>query len=199
MRSAPRRSAACPSAKSLAALHGGRERCGRGRQGAAIRGLADWPDPAAMPDLLAIARTAQSQVHKVLALRGLIRLAALPKVRPPEATVKLLAEALSLARRAEEKKHGPGRVGRGPHPAGLGTGRGLPGRQGTGNRGGHGRREDRQEPAGTESGRGHRRGPEGPGRCAKSPAARQVAEGAMLSWPTWSTSPRRAWPAAPTA
>jgi len=71
---------------------------------AAIRGLADWPDAAAIEDLLGIARSAESQVHKVLALRGLMRLAGLPSGRPAQETVKLLAEAMALAPRVEEKK-----------------------------------------------------------------------------------------------
>jgi hypothetical protein len=54
--------------------------------------------------LLAIARSSSRPVHKVLALRGVIRLASLPNAGPADQVVKRLAEALGLATRAEEKK-----------------------------------------------------------------------------------------------
>ncbi len=92
------------SGKSLAALRTAAGDADASVKDAALRGLASWPDAAAVPDLMAIARTAESQVHKVLALRGLIRLAGLPNVRPTGETVKLLGEVLKLAKRAEEKR-----------------------------------------------------------------------------------------------
>ena len=44
-------------------------------QDAAVRVLAGWSDLAAAPDLLTLARTSKSTVHRVLALRGYLRLA----------------------------------------------------------------------------------------------------------------------------
>jgi hypothetical protein len=84
----------------------------------AVRGLADWPDPAAAPDLVAIARSAGSPTHKILALRGLIRLAALPG-NPGEQAVKWLAEAMSLASRPDEKKLALAALGGINHAAAL--------------------------------------------------------------------------------
>jgi HEAT repeat protein len=93
-----------PGAKSLSALRAAAGDAEPSVKDAAIRGLAEWPDPAAIDDLAAIARSAASQAHKVLALRGLVRLVALPSDRPAPESVKLLAEALALSGRAEEKK-----------------------------------------------------------------------------------------------
>ena len=93
-----------PGTKSLAALRAAAGDAEPSVKDAAIRGLAEWPDPAAIDDLAAISRSAASQAHKVLALRGLVRLAAMPSDRPAAKTVGLLAEALALSGRSEEKK-----------------------------------------------------------------------------------------------
>jgi len=58
-----------------------------------------------LPDLFETARTADSSAHQVLALRGALRLIGLrTPPRPPRETVKLLAEAMSLAKQPEEKR-----------------------------------------------------------------------------------------------
>ncbi|MBM4036288.1 MAG: hypothetical protein FJ291_31515 [Planctomycetes bacterium] len=93
-----------PSAKGLEALRAAVKDADAAVKDVAIRGLCDWPDAAPMPDLVAIARTAESQVHKVLALRGFIRLAALPSDRPAEQAAKLFADAMALAASPDDKK-----------------------------------------------------------------------------------------------
>ncbi|MBM4037974.1 MAG: hypothetical protein FJ290_05620 [Planctomycetes bacterium] len=93
-----------PSAKALDPLRLGMMDADAAVKDAAIRGLAEWPDSAPMPALIKIAGTAESPVHKVLALRGFIRMAALPSERPAEQTAKLLADALALAASPEDKK-----------------------------------------------------------------------------------------------
>lgn len=108
-----------PSARSLAALRAAAGDADPTVKDAAIRGLAGWPDAAALPDLAAIARSAPSQVHKVLALRGFIRLASQPKVRPAAETVKLLGQALERAKRTEEKRAVLAALAEAPHAAGL--------------------------------------------------------------------------------
>jgi hypothetical protein len=108
-----------PSAKSLAVLQAAVNDAEASVQDAAIRALAEWPDAAAGADLLRIARIDKSQVHQVLALRGVIRLAALPNAGPPEQTVQQLAEALALATRGEEKKLVLAALAEVPHPAAL--------------------------------------------------------------------------------
>jgi hypothetical protein len=85
----------------------------------AIRGLAQWPNAAAAPDLLAIARADKSATHKILALRGVIRLAGPAGNVPAEQAVKMLAEAMALAARAEEKKLALAALGEVKHAAAM--------------------------------------------------------------------------------
>ena len=91
------------SAKALEAVRKALDDEDADVEDAAIRGLAAWPDAAPMADLLQIAKSAQSQTHKVLALRGVARMAGLPG-RPAKQAADLLAEAMELAPRAEERK-----------------------------------------------------------------------------------------------
>jgi HEAT repeat protein len=72
---------------------------------AAILALGEWPDPAPIPDLFQAARAATDPAQQVLALRGALKLLGLPTpARPAPETVKLLAEAMALARQPEEKR-----------------------------------------------------------------------------------------------
>lgn len=71
---------------------------------AAVRGLVNWSDAAPIEDLLELARSSDNQVHKVLALRGVTRMAVLPDKRPAREKVKQLADAMDVAARPEEKK-----------------------------------------------------------------------------------------------
>lgn len=70
----------------------------------AVLALAEWPNPDPMPDLLEVARSDASSALQILALQSYLRLAALPSTRTPSQTVSLLAEAMKLARRADEKR-----------------------------------------------------------------------------------------------
>lgn len=70
----------------------------------AIRALGDWPDPMPLQDLLNIARSDGDATKQVLALRGYIKLIALPANRSAAETVKLLADAMSAAKQSQEKK-----------------------------------------------------------------------------------------------
>ncbi len=71
---------------------------------AAIRALADWPDAAAAPDLLAIAQNSTEQTQQVLALRGYVRVVRLESRRSPAETAKMLIAALEVAKRPDEKR-----------------------------------------------------------------------------------------------
>jgi len=71
---------------------------------AAVRALADWPDPQPLPDLLNLAKTGANTVERALALRGYIKLVSLPANRSAAEAVKLLEGALALAARADEKR-----------------------------------------------------------------------------------------------
>lgn len=67
---------------------------------AAIHALADWPDPAPMPELLNLARGGTEQSEQILALRGYIRLAGL---LTGNVRLKAYRDAMSVAVRPEEK------------------------------------------------------------------------------------------------
>jgi HEAT repeat protein len=71
---------------------------------AAIRALADWPDAEPLSDLMKIAKTDSDSTSQVLALRGYIKLLEIPTNRGTTETVKLLSDAMDIAKRAEEKK-----------------------------------------------------------------------------------------------
>ncbi len=68
----------------------------------ALRVLCDWPAPDALPDLMPLARAAADPRFKILALRGVIRLAPLQAVSA-ERKAASLREAMDLAERNEEK------------------------------------------------------------------------------------------------
>ncbi|HEY3320139.1 MAG TPA: ThuA domain-containing protein [Planctomycetota bacterium] len=70
---------------------------------AALRALADWPDPEASPDLLAIVQEDENLTHHVLAMRGFLRLVTLPGAFERPKMTELLQQALTAARRDEEK------------------------------------------------------------------------------------------------
>ena len=71
---------------------------------AAVRSLASWPDAQAAPALLEIVKTTKNTTHRILALRGYVRLLALDAGRDPKTTVRKYAEAMSLAQRPDAKK-----------------------------------------------------------------------------------------------
>jgi len=76
----------------------------------AIRGLAEWPDPAAAADILAIATSATSTSHHVLALRGYIRLAGTQTLKAQE-RLQMYSKAMSVAKRDDEKRQALGGLG----------------------------------------------------------------------------------------
>jgi HEAT repeat protein len=69
----------------------------------AARVLADWNDAAAIPDLLALARSSDHETYRVLAFRGAMRLLSAKKEAPAE-MVKDLDAAMKVAPQADEKK-----------------------------------------------------------------------------------------------
>lgn len=73
-------------------------------QTAAIRALAaDWPTPEPVVDLLKIAESSDNRVHRILALRGFVRLLGLESERPAKETIAMYKKAMSLAPDAGEK------------------------------------------------------------------------------------------------
>jgi hypothetical protein len=70
---------------------------------AAIRGLVEWPDDEPMAELFKIAQISESEVHRVLALRGYVRMIGLEERSPKEA-VKMYRLAMSQAADTSAKK-----------------------------------------------------------------------------------------------
>jgi HEAT repeat protein len=74
-------------------------------QDTAVRALAKWPDTTAAEALLEIFQNTQSQTHRLLALRSLVRLLALPDDnRRVQGTLEIYGQVISSARGPEEKK-----------------------------------------------------------------------------------------------
>lgn len=71
---------------------------------AAIRSLAEWPDPTPLKDLLDLAQKDPDAANQTLALRGYITLLSTPANRGASQTVVLLGDALKVAKRPEEKR-----------------------------------------------------------------------------------------------
>jgi HEAT repeat protein len=73
-------------------------------QTAAIRALAEWPTPEPVADLLKVAESSDNQVHRILALRGFIRLLGLESRRSAEELLQMYKKAMDLAPNAVEKR-----------------------------------------------------------------------------------------------
>ncbi|MGB2861685.1 MAG: HEAT repeat domain-containing protein [Sedimentisphaerales bacterium] len=73
-------------------------------QTAAIRALADWPTPEPATGLLKVAESSGNKVHRILALRGFVRLLGLVSDRSASETIEMYKKAMSLAPDAGEKK-----------------------------------------------------------------------------------------------
>ena len=71
---------------------------------AAVRALAGWPDAHAAPALLVIVKATKNRTQRILALRGYVRLLGMDAGASPEQAVRKYAEAMMLAKRADEKK-----------------------------------------------------------------------------------------------
>jgi len=73
-------------------------------KGAAIRALAEWPTSEPAVDLLKAAENSENKVHRILALRGSVRLLGLDSKRAPEETIEMYKKAMTLAPDAGERK-----------------------------------------------------------------------------------------------
>lgn len=73
-------------------------------QTAAIRSLAEWPSAEPVTELLNVAQKPGNQVHRILALRGFVRLLGLSSERPVEETLTLYKTAMSLSTDVGEKR-----------------------------------------------------------------------------------------------
>jgi HEAT repeat protein len=73
-------------------------------KGAAIRALAEWPTSEPAADLIKAAENSENKVHRILALRGAVRLLGLDNKRNAEETIGMYKKAMSLSPDAGEKK-----------------------------------------------------------------------------------------------
>ena len=73
-------------------------------QEACIRALAGWPTAEPVADLLKVVQTSDNKLHRVLALRGYVRLIGLDSSRPAEETIDMYRQAMELASNVSEKK-----------------------------------------------------------------------------------------------
>lgn len=71
---------------------------------AAILALSSWPDAGPSEQLLRVAQTSDSQVERVLALRGYIELTRIESDRPESESIDRLQAAMSLATETSEKR-----------------------------------------------------------------------------------------------
>ncbi|RPI28878.1 MAG: hypothetical protein EHM61_03600 [Acidobacteria bacterium] len=88
-------------------------------QDTAVRALSDWGDQTTSGELAKLARSSSNPAHRVLGLRGYVRLASAGQGRNPEERIAMLREAVTLAERTEEKKLVLGALGGVPSAAVL--------------------------------------------------------------------------------
>lgn len=81
---------------------------------AAVRALAQWPDPAPLADLRTVAKADGDNVVRILALRGWIGMIGKSGLKTEE-KVQSFREAMELSTRPEEKRQVLGEVGRVGH------------------------------------------------------------------------------------
>jgi len=82
-------------------------------QEAAVRALCDWPSAEPAEDVLKIARQSSNENHRLLALRGYLRIASLDAL-PPQRRLMMIQESLRLAKRDEERTLAIGALARAP-------------------------------------------------------------------------------------
>ena len=71
---------------------------------AAIRALSDWPDNTPVATLYSIATSARSDVHRILGLRGYVRMLSLDSISTPAENVEKYRDAMTLAQNDGEKR-----------------------------------------------------------------------------------------------
>ncbi len=86
---------------------------------AAVRAMAAADDPAVLPDLLGVIKSSSNKTHRVLALRGYTRIAALGGRRAEGETLKHLKAVLPAAQEPDEKKIVLGALGNTQNAAAL--------------------------------------------------------------------------------
>ncbi|MBN2315184.1 MAG: HEAT repeat domain-containing protein [Sedimentisphaerales bacterium] len=88
-------------------------------QTAAIRALSEWPSPEPINDLLKVAEGSENKVHRILALRGFVRLLGLESKRSAEELLEMYKKAMNLAPDVGEKQRVLSGLGNVKSPAAL--------------------------------------------------------------------------------
>jgi len=105
--------------KALAALRKAAGDSDAAVRDTAIRTLADVAGPSAAPDLLRLAREADAETHRVLALRGYWRMLGEATGLPPTERLRLVREGLKAAQRPDDRKRALAVLGQVAHPDAL--------------------------------------------------------------------------------
>lgn len=105
--------------RALAALRDALDSNSQAVRDTAIRALAACPNPRARDTLLDICDTAGNDTHRILALRGYVRLLDLDDRISPRKKAALYAQAMSRATAAGEKKQVLAALARVSHPEAL--------------------------------------------------------------------------------
>ena len=92
------------SSKALSPLREALKDANKNVRDAAVRAMAEWPNAAVVTDLFGIAKTSPDTVHRVLALRGYVRVVGLRSKRPAKETLRMYQQAMDIAQRPDEKK-----------------------------------------------------------------------------------------------
>ena len=90
------------NARALAALQGALKDGTAAERDAAVRALADWPAPSATGVLLSVFQNTQDPTHRILLLRGLVRLLGAESGRTPAQTLDLCKQVMQQARGTDE-------------------------------------------------------------------------------------------------
>ncbi len=91
-------------AKALDSVRAAMSDAGDKTKDAAFRALTNWPDAVPMNELLSLAQSSTNETHRVLALRGFVRMAGLPGARSPKETLALFAGAHTAIKSADDRK-----------------------------------------------------------------------------------------------
>lgn len=94
--------AACGGAEALQAVRSRLKDANAETGDAAVKALANWPDAAAADDLLTLIKAAEKPAHRVLALRGYLRLAR--EAKDDAVRVKMLEQVRPLTTTADGKR-----------------------------------------------------------------------------------------------
>ncbi|MBT3376757.1 MAG: hypothetical protein HN742_14865 [Lentisphaerae bacterium] len=89
---------------ALAAIRADIQHAEQSVRDGAVRALADWPDQGALEPLYTVIQTGKSETHKVLALRGYVRLLAKATGIPTDQRLAKYRAVMPLAGRDSERK-----------------------------------------------------------------------------------------------